>query len=263
MEKLLYIIFVFLLGLIAGSFFNCLSYRIFNKEDFVVKRSHCPKCKHTLRVLDLIPLFSYLFLFGKCRYCQKKISWQYFLSELITGLIFVLVFLFSPSLIVFFFNILMVSFFAIIFICDLNYLLIPDAVIFPAIATAFLANIGFDILNGNNIFSFNSFFIRGSLGGAIAGLFFSLIVLISREKWMGKGDIFLGLMIGFFLGFPKIIPALFLAFFIGATVSLVLVSLKKKGLKSEVPFGPFLMAGTLISLFWGEYLISWYMGLIF
>jgi leader peptidase (prepilin peptidase)/N-methyltransferase len=261
MEDILSLILIFILGLLMGSFLNCVAYRIFKEEDFVSKRSYCPKCKKTLGVFDLIPVLSYIFLIGKCRYCKDRISLQYPLTEIFTGLIFAGAFLYSPTPLFLAFNLLMFSFSILLFLSDLRYMLISDAVIFPAIALPFVFNIVLDLVNGNNLLELGSYSLNGGLGALITGGFFGLIVLISREKWMGKGDIFLGLMVGFFLGWTNTILAMFLSFFIGSIISLILVSLKKKGLKSEVPFGPFLLVGTWIAFFWGDKIVSWYLNL--
>jgi leader peptidase (prepilin peptidase)/N-methyltransferase len=263
MEDIFSLILIFVFGLFIGRFFNCVVYRIFKEEDFVSKRSYCPKCKKTLGVFDLVPLLSYIFLFGKCRYCKEKISIQYPLVELFTGLIFIGIFLCSPTPLFLVFNLLMSSFFILLLLSDLKYMLISDAIIFPAIILPFIFNIILDLVNGNNLLEWGSLFVNGNIGALIAGGFFGSIVFVSKEKWMGKGDILLGIMIGLFLGWINVIVAMFSAFLIGSIISLILISLKKKGLKSEVPFGPFLLVGAWIALFWGDKIIFWYLNLIF
>lgn len=263
MNNIFYSILIFIFGLFVGSFLNCVIDRIFKKESFIKGRSYCSNCKKTLKAIDLIPVFSYLFLSGKCRYCNSKISWQYPLSELLTGIIFLGVYIYSPTVLLLVFNILMSSFLILLFLSDIKYMLIPDRLLLIPIAFSFVFNIILDLINGNNLLSWDSFFINGNLGALIAGGFFGLIVLISKEKWMGKGDIFLGVIIGLFLGWTNTIIAMFLSFIIGSLISLVLVFLKKKGFKSEVPFSPFLLGGSWIALFWGKEILSWYLNLIF
>jgi len=255
--------FIFLFGLVVGSFLNCLIYRLalpsfsFKNLGGLRGRSYCPYCKHTLAWQDLIPIFSFLILRGKCRYCQNPISWQYPLVELATGILFVLVinytflgFLFS----IFYF---LISFFLIIiFVYDLKYYIIPDKIIYPAIIIAFFYNI-YQLTIGNQQLTISNFL--SALGAA---LFFLAIVLISGGKWMGLGDFKLAFFMGLFLGWPKILVALFLAFLIGAIIGLGLVLSGKKRLQSEVPFGPFLITGTFISLFWGQNIINWYLNFL-
>lgn len=258
-----YLIFFFS-GLAVGSFLNCVIYRLEIESSFLRGRSFCPHCKHVLAWYDLIPLLSFILLRGRCRYCQKEISWQYPLVELATGLLFVLIVNNQLSTINFqilvstFYFLLSTFFLIIIFVYDLKHYIIPDKVIYPAIVVAIVW------LGLNSIF-FNShpkFYLLNSIFSALgAALFFWAIVLVSKGKWMGLGDIKLAFLMGLFLGFPKILVALFGAFLIGAIIGLGLVATKKKTLESEVPFAPFLVAGTFIAMFWGESLISWYLSL--
>jgi len=273
MEILIYI-FVFFFGLIVGSFLNSIIYRLSTgaphqllfKSGGGLSRSFCPDCRHTLSWQDLIPLLSFLILKGKCRYCHQPISSQYPLVELATGTLFALVFNYLSTLPGFVNLILLLvitCFLIIIFVYDLKHYIIPDKIIYPAIATAFLYQL-FRILEFGNwnlfgIWNLEFGILRPILSAVLASGFFLIIVLISQGKWMGAGDIKLAFLMGLFLSFPKILVALFLAFFIGAIIGVGLVVSRKKTLKSEVPFGPFLVTGTFIALFWGENIINWYL----
>ncbi len=237
---MLFYLFIFILGLAVGSFLNCVIYRLETGGSFLRGRSFCPHCKHFLGWPDLIPVLSFLILKGRCRYCHKKISFQYPLVEIATGLLFLLIFNFQFSI----FNYLIAPFLVIIFVYDLKHFIIPDEVIYPAIAIAAICN----------------FSAWPSALGAAA--FFGAIVLISRGKWMGVGDIKLGFLMGLILGWPNILVALFLAFLIGAIIGVGLIVSGKKTLKSEVPFGPFLVTGTIISLFWGQKIINCYLNFL-
>jgi len=235
-------IIIFVFGLIVGSFLNCLIYRLEKKESFLGGRSYCPSCWHSLNWLDLIPVLSFLLLKAKCRYCQKPISWQYPLVEIATGLFFLLILNFQFSI----FNLIIACFLIVIFVYDLKHFIIPDKVVFPAI-----------LVSGLYLFlRYDASYIYAAFGAA---LFFFLFVFLSRGKWMGIGDIKLAFLMGLFLGFPNILVALFLAFLIGAVVGIALITTKKKELKSEIPFGPFLVLGTFIALLWGERLVDWYL----
>ncbi|MBU4299044.1 prepilin peptidase [Patescibacteria group bacterium] len=261
--SLIFYFFIFLLGLTVGSFLNSIIERLSKNETFLSGRSYCPGCKHILNWQDLIPIFSFLILRGKCRYCSQKISWQYPLVELTAGILFVLIMNYElritnyellnfETILNSLFLILTSCFLIIIFVYDLKHYIIPDKIVYPAIAAALIFN--FEFLISKQFLIFN-YLILSAVGSAA---FFLFIVLISRGKWMGLGDVKLAFLMGLFLGWPKILVALFLAFFIGAIIGLGLIALGKKGLKSEVPFGPFLVSGTFIALFWGQEIVRWY-----
>ena len=135
---------------------------------------------------------------------------------------------------------------------DLKHYLIPDKVLFPAIAVAFLYR----------LFTSPFLFANYLLAVLVASGFFLFIFLISKGKWIGFGDVKLAILLGFLLGFPNILSGLFLSFFFGAIIGLILMFLNKKGLESEIPFAPFLIIGTFVAMFFGDQIIHWYMGLL-
>jgi len=237
-----------------GSFLNCVIYRIEKNQSFLKGRSYCPHCRHTLSWQDLIPVFSFLFFRGKCRYCHEKISLQYPLVELFTGVLFVLIFWslgFDWSL---GFLFLVSCFLIVIFIYDLRHYIIPDKILFPAIAIVFLYRLFENLIIGHWDLGFRNYVFAG-LG---ASAFFLFIFFVSGGRWMGFGDVKLALFMGLFLGYPNILVALFLAFFLGAIIGVGLIIFGNKNLKSEVPFGPFLITGTFSALLWGQELMQWY-----
>lgn len=248
---------MFVFGVCIGSFLNCFIYRLENKKT-LKGRSFCPKCKHILNWMDLIPVLSFLFLAGKCRYCKKKISWQYPAVEILTGIIFVLVFsaINGPAFGWNFFNLIfwfyIASVLIIIFIYDLKHYEIPDKVLFPSIFVAILYNLFF---NFDNI-------LNNLLAVLVGAGFFFLIWFFSKGKWMGFGDVKFAILMGLLLGFSKTLLALFLAFLLGAIIGIILMTLEKKKLKSEIPFGPFLISGTFLALFFGEKIINWYLNFL-
>jgi leader peptidase (prepilin peptidase)/N-methyltransferase len=282
-------IIIFILGLIVGSFLNCVIFRLEKEESFLMGRSYCPKCGHKLNWRDLVPILSFIFLKGRCYYCKEKISWQYPIVEISTALIFLLIFNFSAlggsalgwqsisSLPQPYFNLIFISylflvfcFLMVIFVSDLKTFIIPDKIIFPAIAVVFIYRV-FGFLELNHwkfIENWNleienlNISLNYLYSGIAAGLFFLLIFLVSRGKWMGFGDVKLAFFMGLFLGFPKILVALFLSFFLGAIIGIGLVLTEKKKLKSEIPFGPFLIIGTFIAFFWGSGIANWYFNLL-
>jgi len=255
---LFFSLIVFVFGLMVGSFLNCLIYRLEKEESFLKGRSYCPNCKHVLSWQDLIPVLSFFALQRKCRYCQKPISWQYPLVEILTGSIFLLIFnqfsIFSLLTVIYY--LIISSFLIVIFVYDLKYSLIPDIIIYPAIILSFL----FRLLEVREIGNFQ--LLTSPLFSAFsASLFFGAIVLVSKGRWMGSGDIGLAFLMGLILGWPNILVALMLAFFIGAIIGTGLIIFRGKTLKSEIPFGPFLVVGTYVAIFWGQNVVNWYLSL--
>jgi len=251
-----FLFFSFFFGLITGSFLNCVIYRIEKKESFIVGRSYCPNCKHILSWKDLIPVFSFVLLKGKCRYCQKRISLQYPLVELSTGfLFFFTAFFLEPitldKIFLLFYFWFIFSLFLVIFVFDLKYLLIPDSVLNLGIIAS-LIFVFFQFLQ-NGYFDF--YYLLLSL---LPSLFFLFLVLVSKETLMGFGDFKLSVFLGLFLGWQKFIIALFVSFFLGAILGIFLIILKKKNLKSKMPFAPFLILAAIFALFFGERIISIY-----
>ncbi len=256
-------IFVFVFGLCIGSFLNCVVYRLEKKEK-LAGRSYCPQCKNTLSWRDLFPVFSFLCLWGKCKYCKTKISWQYPIVEVATGVMFLLIFNFSAQgglasgwnflNLAFLFYVAAVL--IVIFVYDFKYYIIPDKVLFPAIAITFAYRL-FEGLLISNFTLVGTYLLAILIGSG----FFLFIFLISKGRWMGFGDVKLAILMGLLLGFPNILVALFLAFFLGAVIGTIMMIFKEKNLRSELPFAPFLITGTFVALLWGARLVEWYVNL--
>ncbi len=239
----------FLLGLCFGSFSNSVIARIDNLKSLLFEFSKCPNCGKRLRFWNLIPLFSFAFQKGKCSYCKKPISFQYPLVEVATGILFSLFYLkFGLSFLTLKFC--LYSLFLIpIFVIDLKRSIIPDKLIFPAIALAgFFEFISFTSLD------------KILLGIIFGSGFFLFLVLISKEKWMGWGDVKLGIFCGLVLKYPLILVSLAFSFIFGALVGIILIGLKKKTLKDEIPFGPFLIFSTFLAILIGKEFLKWYLG---
>ncbi|PIZ00364.1 hypothetical protein COY62_03105 [bacterium (Candidatus Howlettbacteria) CG_4_10_14_0_8_um_filter_40_9] len=283
----MFFLFIFILGLLFGSFLNVVIFWLESNagEDEEIKlgaknfrkhlggRSFCPSCKHQLNSKDLIPVISWVFLKARCRFCKEKISVQYPLVELFTGLIFLTTFLYFRSeifsaisywllavgitklVLLLTVNCLLL----IVFVYDLKHKIIPDKIIYPAIVLAlsyWLLAIGANYLYGNISLASSLYPLLSAFG---VGGFFYFLATVSDGKWMGGGDIKLVFLMGLLLGFPNILPAMFIGFISGAVVGVVLIILGKKKLQSEIPFGPFLIAGTWITLFWGDKVVEWYL----
>ncbi|MDD5290333.1 MAG: prepilin peptidase [Patescibacteria group bacterium] len=262
-------IFIFIFGLCIGSFINALVYRLYEEMPIAKARSICPKCKHQLRWQDNIPLISFIFLRGQCHFCREKISWQYPLIELATGALFVLasyfVFLSSSSsyyfIILLLYYFITLSFLITIFLFDLKHSLIPDKISLPAIVVVLIFQIFFwlggEMPMGLGLKNLSFVAISAIIGGS----WFALQYFLSKGKWVGGGDIRLGILMGIVLPWPHILTALFLSYIVGALVALPLLIFKKKTMKSEIPFGVFLVPTTLIVMFWGEKIVNWYLNI--
>ena len=246
----------FLLGIILGSFVKLLADRSLSGISFG-GRSKCPHCGNILNWYDLIPLLSFIFLQGKCRYCQKKISFEYPLVEIFTGVLIAMLFSIPQSSANLIFKTFFISILVAVTVTDLKEMIIPDRVILPSIVIAF---IGVLILSFYPTFN-PAYLVTNVLSGVTFGGFFLLLIIITRGRGMGGGDVKLGAFIGLVLGFPHFLLAIMLSFLTGAVISIILVFGGKKGLKSTIPFGPFLVLGSLITLFWGNKIIDWYLKL--
>jgi prepilin signal peptidase PulO-like enzyme (type II secretory pathway) len=270
---------LFLFGLIIGSFINALQYRI--QEDKTMRgRSFCPDCKHQLRWYDLFPLFSWFFLSGKCRYCKKPISFQYPLIELTTGILFSGVGIISglsPKINEYLFSftdvgateitITAVRLVLLLFIVLCSVLVaLHDAKTFYVLSRyvyiAIIASIVFNIFSYNGVWSpdsFGNYFLPFFTSALIAAMFFFSLYFFSKGTWMGAGDAEIALLIGIFLGWPKTLIAFYFAFISGSIWGITKVyGFRNAKMKSEMPFGPFLLAGMFFSYIFGEQLFQLY-----
>ncbi|GAB6182092.1 A24 family peptidase [Desulfotomaculum defluvii] len=241
-------VFVFIIGLVVGSFLNVCIYRVPLGETVVTKPSHCLNCSTPLKPWDLVPLFSYVLLKGKCRYCGVKISWQYPLVELVTGVIFLAtVFNWGISwealAMLIFFSMLVVT-----TVIDLYHQIIPDGVLLVG------GILGMPMVYLQSLDQLK----WGLIGFFAAGLLFLLIAIVSKGG-MGGGDIKLAAVMGLYLGLKSVAIALFLSFLLGGLIGMLLLVTGIKGRKDPVPFGPFLAVGAVLSAFWGERMIDWYL----
>jgi prepilin signal peptidase PulO-like enzyme (type II secretory pathway) len=252
---LLYVfLFYFCIGAILGSFLYAWVLRKGNKKSIASGRSICVACNYQLSWYDNIPIVSIIMLKGKCRKCSKKIGKNYLLAELGLGLLFGWVAinftgLFSFGLLLY---LLIVCFLFFIFFYDIEFMEIHDeTTIYPAIIL-FMISL---------IFSLHTW--QSMLIGILVGAgFFWLQYVISKGKWIGGGDIRLGIFMGVILGWPHVLIALLLAYFSGAIIGVILIILKKKTLASETPFGTYLALATFITMIYGEQIVQWYLGLM-
>ncbi|MFQ5882805.1 MAG: prepilin peptidase [Candidatus Methylomirabilales bacterium] len=285
----------FILGLIIGSFCNVCIHRIPLGENIVVPRSRCPNCRGLIRAYDNIPLLSFLFLKGQCRSCGHRISWQYPVVELLTGLLFALTVLrFGVT----WHTVLLLAFvtaLVIVTFIDLEHQIVPDVITLPGIAIALVWSV---LTYFKSVLAFFSsllynlpayfhlvftdpsitikraliFFLSAAgsqsgfllpqpfqafLGIIVGGGLLYLVAVASRGG-MGGGDIKLTAMIGALLGWRLVLLTIFLGTLFGSLIALPLLISGKKGRKDPMPFGPFLALGGVLALFWGNEIIVGY-----
>lgn len=238
---LIYILILFIIGTIFGSFYNVVGYRIPKGESILYPSSHCPKCNHELKAFELIPILSFVFLGGKCKKCKSKISIFYPIFEILTGLGFALSYIVFGLSLECLYSIIFVSMLIIIIISDYQTMIIPDSVlIFSSLLMIFI-----------------KFFMSGlesvgiSLLHALGAFIFMLLLklfgdFIFKKESMGGGDIKLLAVFGFVLGFPMSIVSVFLSAFIALPISLIILKINKN---HEIPFGPFLAISAVIIFF--------------
>ena len=237
-----------LVGLIVGSFLNVLIYRIPRGESIVLPPSHCPSCNHRLGVLDLFPVFSYLWLGGRCRYCKIPISWRYPLVESVTGALTVLCWIRFGLTIDGAMALVLTYVLIVIAVIDFEHRLIPNILTLPMILIGLLFR------------WWQVEILAGLLGGLIGGGLLFLVAFF-YPRGMGMGDVKFLAMAGIFLGWEKALFVLFAGSLLGLLVMAPLMLLKKLDRKTAFPFGPFLVVEALIALYWEE-TVFYYYGLL-
>ena len=249
-------LFVTLFGLIIGSFVNVLIYRVPRGESIVLPGSHCTTCNHPLKWYDNIPVLSYVILGGKCRYCGESISVQYPLVEALNAVVYLFLYLSYGPTLDFFFLALISSMLIAIAGTDITEQIVPDVLVI----TIFILSVIHKVL---------AYFLYNEppeiwdsvLGLIVAGGLFLLITVVSKGG-MGQGDVTLISSLGFVLGVKKILLVVFLSFVIAACVSLVLLGTRTKTLKDPIPFAAFIVFGFFATVFLGDMLVGWYIGLL-
>ncbi|MCA9308386.1 MAG: prepilin peptidase [Patescibacteria group bacterium] len=288
----LFLALSFIFGLFWGSFLNVVADRLSRDEGFVKSRSYCESCKTTLNVKDLVPLFSYLSTKGYCRYCNVSLSYYYPISELLSGLMCAgLVYMFRDSLtvvttivaLVYYF--LFFSIYLAITLADLKYTLIPNKLVLWGLITVLSYRVLDTYIYLSNIYSqlhtsafgpylykagffhtrlyseFTDFGLDALTGLGISA-FFLLLIILTKGKGMGGGDVKLVFLIGLFNGFPNALVAIVFGFMLGAFISSILLLLRIKSFKDAIPFGPFLILGSLLSWLYGTSFLNWYLNFL-
>jgi leader peptidase (prepilin peptidase)/N-methyltransferase len=245
-------------GLLVGSFLNVCIWRIPRGQSIISPSSRCPSCSVPIRALENIPVLSYLVLRGRCRHCKARISFRYPFVEALNGLLYVLVlYRFGMGWHLPFYLAFVSSLIVITFI-DLDFQIIPDRITLVWIPVGLLAG---SLLLPDPFMRAEELGWQSSVIGAASGfgLFFA-VAFLSRGG-MGGGDIKMMAMVGALLGWQAVLLTTFLGSLAGSVIGLFLMAIKGKGRKTKIPFGPFLAGGALISLFLGQEILRWYIGI--
>jgi leader peptidase (prepilin peptidase) / N-methyltransferase len=265
------------LGVVFGSFVNAWVWRLHEQEELEGKktkaaearrkrlsitkgRSMCPYCEHELGAKDLVPVVSWLALHGRCRYCRKPISWQYPVVEIITGALFALSYVWWPvgfnAAQVFAFVVWLgcvVAFMALA-LYDLRWFLLPDQIVLPLIVVV-AVSVMVQFMWRHDL----AHLWEPVIGASVIGGLFWLLWRVSDGKWIGYGDVKLSIVLGLLAGTPaKAFLVIFLASLLGTIVSIPLLAKGRAGLKLHIPFGPYLLAATVVVVLYGSLIIDWY-----
>jgi len=251
----LYPFFIFIYGALLGSFANVIIYRWPKNESIVTPRSKCPHCQKSILFYDNIPIFSWIFLRGKCRHCQVKISIRYPLVELTMAVVFLVIYLFVGEswnlleYLIMAFGLVTASF------IDIDHFLLPDVITLPGIIIGLVGA----FLNPNRLF------LDSILGVLVGGGFLWAIAvvyqLIRKEEGMGGGDIKLLAWVGAVLGWKAIPFIIISGSLLGSVLGLLLAGKQNKGMKTVIPFGPYLAFGAILYVCGGESIGNWYIRL--
>lgn len=274
-------VFTFVLGAAVGSFLNVVIHRVPNEQSIIFPNSACPNCKNSIKPYDNIPILSWLILGGKCRACKNPISARYPAVELLTALLFVLVFwqigfsVFLPVCLIF-----VTAMIALIFI-DAENMILPDVITFPLLFFALLVRLIYPLFFGAAYFSDLKIFplnqmegypvwLVSLVGAILGGLIGGGSLWLVGEIWkrlrgvdaMGLGDVKMMFAVGALLGWRLTLLSIFLGAFSGAVIGIFLIARQKdKDLQTQIPFGIFLGIGSIIALLFGEPLVKWYLAM--
>ena len=269
MNNTINILIVIVIGLSLGSFINALVWRLHkqlnkhiksNKYSILTGRSICPKCEHELGPIDLIPILSWALLGGKCRYCHKPIAISYPVVELLTTILFVFSYIYWPYV----FNVQGIFYLAIwlillvgliaLTIYDIQWLTLPNKIIYPLLVIVLIQILATIIFYGGGL----HYVINEGIGLLIGGGIFYILFQLSQGKWIGGGDVKLGILLGLYLGSGiYALMMIFIASVLGSLYGGLLLALGKMKHKSLIPYGPFLIVATIIIALSGTSILSW------
>jgi leader peptidase (prepilin peptidase)/N-methyltransferase len=247
-----WVFIVFILGCSIGSFLNVLIDRLPVGQDIVRGRSHCDHCKRTLFWYELLPVVSWIIQLGKSRCCGKHLSIQYPIVELITGFVFIeLYVLFSATPLLFVAYCCISMAVIVLFGTDFKFELLPTPILVLWGIGAILRFIALHVSAIELLYTYG-------IPSLCAGLFFFFLWFFSKGRAMGDGDIWLAVLIGLVIGYPGILVSLYIAFLTGAAVGVILILGKVKTLKSHIPFGPFLLFSMIAEKYVGHMIYNWW-----
>jgi len=262
----IWLVFFFVLGAAIGSFLNVVADRMPSGGSIISPSSHCPVCQRHIARRYMIPVFSYLWLRGHCRYCGSAIPGRVLWVELGTALLFTfLVWYYGIS-----WELGITAFFCCLFIVliviDLEHGILPNKIVYPGIVIALIIAIagsilGFEPEGVTDLWGFRLWIVDAVIGCGTGFIFFFIVALIFPGG-MGWGDVKLAGLIGMVVGFPLVLVAIFLAIFSGGLIAAILLLAKVKQRKETIPFGPFLALMAMVTLFWGGSILQWYLGLM-
>jgi len=259
--EIVWMVYFAIVGVVIGSFLNVCIYRIPKEENIAYPPSHCGSCGKRLNVFDLVPVFSWLFLKGKCRYCSSIISPRYAVVELLTGLTFALLFNTYGLSVDFFASAFLMSILIAVFFIDLDHKIIPDGLVLTGLIA------GVFIIIYNAIFPMQIYGtgrwwdpILGIIAGSGTLMIIGIVgmMVYKTDEAMGGGDIKIFAPIGIFLGWKMTFVALLISVVLAGIISFILIVLKVKDRKSTIPFGPFIVMGTLITYLYGWDILNLY-----
>ena len=249
-------IFIFLIGLCIGSFLNVCIYRLPESKSIVHPRSMCPNCDTRIPFYDNIPLFSYLWLKGKCRRCKVKISMRYPMVELLGGLVALGTYLrFGLTIETLIYYVFIAALLVVTFI-DLDHRIIPDVITLPGIPICFAASFALPSI------TYKDALLGILVGGGSLFLVAWVYTILTKKEGMGGGDIKLLAMMGAIVGWQGVLFTIFVASLVGTLAGFAVMLQSRKGMKLAVPFGPFLSIGSITYIFFGTELVTWYLNLL-
>lgn len=246
--------YLFIFGVLVGSFLNVVILRFDTGKSIVRDRSRCFSCDKTLTWHELIPVVSFLLLRGRCARCKTRISWQYPVVEGASGVLFVLAYMFALNttslsflVVSFMLHAILFSLYLVICVYDIRHKIIPDLFSFGAVGIALLYMLAEYLFLG-------AYDTGRLVAGVVLFFFFFFFWFVSGGRWMGLGDAKLAISVGIMLGIWQGIAGILLAFWIGAAASIVVIVVQKLlrsagelGFKSEIPFGPYILIGFFIA----------------
>lgn len=244
--------FIGILGLVIGSFLNVCIYRIPREESIAYPPSHCTNCNHKLTPIDLVPVLSYLFLRGRCRYCKEKISIRYPAIEFLNSVLYLIIYLKFGLTIIAAKYCILASILIVIGMIDYDtqFVFTSTTIFGGIVGIAFLAI---------QAFVYDYGIIDFILGGLIGFGLIGCIVFLT--KGMGEGDIEIAAICGLFLGVKGVLIGLFIAIILGGIIGIIILALKLKNAKEKIAFGPCIAIGSLISMVWGVKMLEYYCNL--